>query len=911
MAHRACSLLLAVAMLAGVMLVPGKVSAAAVIEMTVANGGTQTASPGGSVVYDIVVQNSGDAGAIVSLAVVETPPGWTAKLSSFQANVLAGDFAAITLTVSVPGDAAADSVGKSIVVNGSYFSGGDQTTSVSTTTKVMQFYGVGLATEDGSKDCGQGETVIYAISVKNTGNGPEDIDLRLAEGPYRSWAALSMSSLQIGWNEQNDITVSVRVPDGQGSGLYVIAVKAEVRGHSGAVNGSGTVDLTTAVFYSVELTTLEPQKSVRAGDTVDFNVTVRNRGSGNDTFDMSLLEPNSNWLVGFDHDNFQLQKDKSRPVIITLGIDEKAPMQDYFMNVKAASDGDGTKAAVLSLKVTVLRTSALRLESGTLNRSGRPGRPLVYDFRLINDGNGGDTFKLDVPAGDASSWASLGNRTVTLPAGEEVELKSTIDVPNGTAAGNYCHTIKAWSADNVSVFATLTFRTTVEAVYGFMLAAGEPSRDGKPGDTLVYNISVENSANAPDTFDIHALDLPEGWQCDPGGDSISLPASSRSAITVRTTISGDYARSRVDSYSFTLRLTSRGNDSLRKVVTLTAFVEQVFGIELGPEMGVWRKTVDPYRDPSADFNLVVKNTGNGEDTVAFKAKRYPPGWFSGFFTFNPSALTVMPGNTTARMVRVSVAGDYLVDLDPGAYDFDIVAITKSREESSPVTLTIDVIKGEVKDLVPADVVVDRTTLTKGEVLKVTVNISNSGTSSLWLVVVTLYVNGNRVAERTITSAIESGKEGQTTLQWTTDTTGTYTLKITAKGMAEEPKELKLAQSITVVDKRNTWTVDTLPWLPWIVAIVVLILTQVEVWAIARRRAQRQGPGPVQRDAPTPMFDPGRPDAAAGTARSQGQLLPRIVHLKCPSCGFGQDISDPARPLDVKCVNCSTRIRLDR
>lgn len=894
MAHRACSLLLAMAMLAGIMPIPCKVSAVAVIEMTVANGSTQTASPGGSVIYDIVVSNSGDAGAIVSLAVVETPPGWTARLSSFQAEVLAGDFAAFNLTVNVPGDAAADSVGKSIVVNGSYFSGGDQTTSVSTTTKVMQFYGVGLASEEDSKDCGQGETVIYTISVKNTGNGPEDIDLRLAEGNWRSWAALSMSSVQIGWNEQNDIAVSVRVPDGQGAGSYIIAVKAEVRGHSGAVNGSRTVNLTTTIFYGVELTTLEPNRSVRAGDIVAFNVTVRNKGSGNDTFDMSMMGPNSDWLAGFDWNNFMLQKDKSRPVIVYINIDKKAGMQDYFLNVKAASRGDGTKTAVLTLKVTLMRTSALRLESGTVNQSGRPGRPLVYDFRLINDGNGADSFKLDVPAGDASSWASLGNRTVTLPAGEEVELKSTIDIPNGTAAGNYCHTIKAWSAVNVSVFATLTFRTTVEAAFGFMLAAGEPSRDGKPGDTLVYNISVENSANAPDTFDIYVLDLPEGWQCDPGGDSISLPANSKAVISVRTTISGDYERSRVDCYSFTLRLTSRGNDSLHKVVTLTAFVEQVFGIELGPEMGVRRKTMDPYHDSSADFNLVVKNTGNGEDTVAFKAKRYPPGWFSGFFTFSPSALTVIPGNTTARMVQVSVASDYLVDLDAGAYDFDIVAITKSREESPPVTLTIDVVKGEVKDLVPADFVVDRTTLNKGEVLKVTVTIRNSGTSSLWPVVVTLYANGLAVAMRTITSVIKVGEEDRTTLQWTPDTTGTYALKITAKGMAEEPKELKLAQSITVVDKRDTWTMDTLPWLPWIVVIVVLILTQVEVWAIVRRRAQRQSPGPVQRDA-----------------QAQGQLLPRIVHLKCPGCGFGQDISDPTRPLYVKCGNCATRIRLDR
>ncbi|MEM4729176.1 MAG: CARDB domain-containing protein [Thermoplasmata archaeon] len=875
----------------------------------------KTTGPGGRVTFNVTIKNTGNNQDTFSLSAL-TFTTWV-TFDNDNISIIPASLSTVMMTVNVP----AGQANQDYIITVEVKSRGNDTLKRSQDIKVTvsERFGVGLSSEDTSKDCGQGDSVVYTIRVKNTGNVLEDIDLKVVEGNYKEWAQLSVFSVQLRESEDREVAVTVRVPSGQAAGTYDVTIKAEVRGHT---DFSAQIVLSTSVFYGVELTTKEAKKKGKANEIVTFNVTVKNRGSGNDTFDLSILDPYSSWLVGFDYDLFELGKDKSRLVQVTIRIDKDALMQDYMISLKAMSDGDITKSAVLTLTITVERTPALKLESADTEETVRPGQSVAYTFRLTNDGNGQDTFKLKVQEGDYITWASVSKETTILAVDQYEELTLTVSVPGDAPAGLYNHTLKVWSADNENVFLTLTFRTKVDAVYNFQLSAEEPLLEGKPGEELVYTVKVENIGNAPDTYDIQVKDLPSGWGSTLSSSSVTLNSKSKLTLTFVVWITTNYEKARANSYYFSLRFISRGNDTVEKTLALTAVVQQVYGIELTLDPGSTEKTIDPYGDDQ-DFTIIVKNTGNGEDTVTFKVTRYPARWSSSYFTFSPTAITVQPGNTTTRQVSVRLSASS-IETDRGSYDFDVAAISKDGTQSLAVRVPVKVIKGAVRSLTPEDIKLSKSRLGKGELLTVTVTITNAGDADMRGVTVTLYANGNTVASKPITSTIKKDRSAQVVLEWTPESADEYTLKIAAKYGIDDPVELTLSQKIVVTEAGAGMDIGSIfPWLliGFLIAVIVVVAA-----VFSRRRAAPAPPAGLR----PPLTEPGEEGAEEEGGEEEGlgeeglgeeeekmeeepvpppEAPPKIMRIKCPKCNGTKEITDQTRPLEVTCDTCGARLRI--
>jgi len=878
---------------------------------------SKTVGPGGKATFNITVSNNGNIEDTYVLN-AQTFTTWV-DWNKNNVSILAASPDTIMMTVNVPAGQANGDYTVTVEVKPLGNDTKKKTTPV--IVKVSELFGVSLTSEDTDKEGGQGSSVVYTVKVKNTGNVNENLDLKIAEGKYKDWASLSVSTVQLGEKGESEITVTVRIPDDQAAGSYDVTVKAEVRGHT---EYNANLMLETVLQYGVQVTTKEPKQKGKANELVRFNVTVKNTGTGNDTYDLSLVDPNADWLVSFDFDNFELGKDKSRLVMVTLRIDKDANQQVYPLTLRAQSDGDSTKTAVITLSVDVERTSALKLESSDMDQKARPGMTVVYTFRLTNEGNGLDTYSLKIQDGDNSNWASSSKETTQVASNAFEELTVTVALPNDAPAGFYNHTIKVWVKEDEAITQSLTFRTQVESVYTFQITAEESSLEGEPSDSVQYLLKVENTGNSLDTYDLQVKDLPSMWTYGEALGTISVGPKSKATFPFTVYISGDYAKAKADSYSFTVRLTSKGNDTIERSIALTTVVKQVFGLELAAEQGITRDTIDPYGDDQ-DFTINVKNIGNGEDTVTFKIKQYPTGWSTSYFTFSPTALTVLPGNTTTKQMLVKVAASS-IDADPGNYDFTVVAMSKDGNEYSPIKLTLEVIKGSVAPLTQADITFSKTNVGKGDTVSVTVTIRNDGTADMRNVIVQLYANGNSVASKTITSTIKKNSEAQTTLEWTTDTVGSYKMKATAKYGTETAKELTLTQKVAVGESGGA--VDLGSYLPWIILVIVVIVL-VGVMAAMSRRAR---PAPVPMARP-PAAKPAAPPAAkkpmdeeeededdidtgappkppmppAGPVTTEGK--PKIARIKCPKCQTVKDVASPVRPIEVQCDSCGARLRL--
>jgi uncharacterized membrane protein len=235
----------------------------------------KTAGPGGTATFNVTINNIGNIQDyfILNALTFTTWVTWSINNDS----IAASSFDVVMMTVKVPvGQANQD-----YIIKVEIRSLGNDSKKVSQDIKltVSEEFGVSLSTEDEAKDAGQGSTIAYTITVKNTGNVLENIDIKVLEGNFKSWATLSASTAQLGEKGTMDFTVTVDVPADQAAGNYAITLRADVRDHT---EKTMQLVLTTSVFYGVELTTKEPKKSGKANDIITFNVTVKNKGSGND-----------------------------------------------------------------------------------------------------------------------------------------------------------------------------------------------------------------------------------------------------------------------------------------------------------------------------------------------------------------------------------------------------------------------------------------------------------------------------------------------------------------------------------------------------------------------------------------------------------------------------------------------------
>jgi ribosomal protein S27E len=214
-------------------------------------------------------------------------------------------------------------------------------------------------------------------------------------------------------------------------------------------------------------------------------------------------------------------------------------------------------------------------------------------------------------------------------------------------------------------------------------------------------------------------------------------------------------------------------------------------------------------------------------------------------------------------------------------------------------------------------------------VSVTVTIRNDGTADMRNIIVQLYANGNSVASKTITATIKKNSDAQTTLEWTTDTVGTYTMKVTAKYGTETAKELTLTQKVSVNEKGAALGIDPMYI---IIGILLVVVVAVVGWALSRKPAP--APAPMARPpaikpaapavAPKKPLDEDEDEEDDGIDRGAPSMAPappaapmttegkpKIARIKCPKCQTMKDVTSPVRPITVKCDNCGAMLRLTK
>lgn len=167
-------------------------------------------------------------------------------------------------------------------------------------------------------------------------------------------------------------------------------------------------------------------------------------------------------------------------------------------------------------------------------------------------------------------WVSVSPTSGNTDAGDSSAIDVTYDT-NGLMVGTtYTGTLCVSSNDPVTPLVTVPLTLTVEAPsYGVALSPAQ-ALSGDAGTTVVYTVTITNTGNTVDTFD---LTTAGAWAVTLSQATITLDSGEAGTFTVEVTIPGDVSDGDTDVTTVTATSQNDATATAESELTTTAIVE--------------------------------------------------------------------------------------------------------------------------------------------------------------------------------------------------------------------------------------------------------------------------------------------------------------------------------------------------
>jgi uncharacterized membrane protein len=329
--------------------------------------------------------------------------------------------------------------------------------------------------------------------------------------------------------------------------------------------------------------------------------------------------------------------------------------------VQVTNPPSANKAKLGDNMATYIEVQLIEAEYGLLLEPqqdalyGDPAEVVEYILTLTNSGNITDAFGITFEGND---WdVHLAEDEFTLKAGESATVNVQVNIPPDAMAGEFDSvTITATSAGDEDLSASSTLTTTSNAVYGLMLEPEEGDLYGDPDETVFYIMTLTNTGNILDTFDLVAG--MSDWDVHLPVNGFELGAGESVDVSVQITVAADALAGEFDSVSITA--TSIGDENVSASSTLTTTSNAVYGLRLEPEQSTLSG------DPGAMLSYILNLTNIGNLTDTFALVAVGNGWE---LNLSEGSVGLGAGESAEIRVDISIPPNVL------AGEFDLVSVT--------------------------------------------------------------------------------------------------------------------------------------------------------------------------------------------------------------------------------------------
>ncbi len=487
---------------------------------------TETSDVAEGVSYTLTVTNTGNTDDTINLA---TLGDVTTTLSNASVLLASGASSNVTLTIS--SDALATAGDYKVKVTATSQGDSTKTAEVTTTTTILPVYGVTLV---GVRDADV-EGVSYTLTVKNTGNTDDVIDLTTSDDAV----TLSQTSVPLASGTSADVALTISADALTAAGDFEVKVTVTSQGDS-TQTAEITLTITTAPVYGVML----QGKGELEGTTMDilagvsYTLTVTNTGNTDDTIVLgssaevgiegSVLGSfrESDDQVPMGQLELALAPGASTEVIFTAKGDFFTKSGEYEIKVTATSKGDSTKTAEITTKTTVAPVYGVMLQSkGELEGATMDILAGVsYTLTVTNTGNTDDTIVLGsfaevgIEGSVLGSFResidqelAMGQLELALAPGASAEVIFTAAGDFFTKLGEYEIKVTATSQGDSTKTAEIITKTTIAPVPWDVNADGTvnildlvqvANQFGESGEGLAGDVNKDGQVNVLDLVQV-------------------------------------------------------------------------------------------------------------------------------------------------------------------------------------------------------------------------------------------------------------------------------------------------------------------------------------------------------------------------------------------------------------------------
>ena len=667
----------------------------------VADAESKQIIPGGMIIYDLSVTNDGDETDSFILEFEDvSEEGWVSNLSQFEIDNLGpGESYSLVLTIFSPDDSEENdwSLTKVLISSTNREQFGDDL--VVNTSVRLPVRDVFLSTSEDSMGGNPGSTLTYTVSVTNTGTDPDDIILgfEICESCNAWVVSLSKYVVEdLDDGDSEEVLFFVEIPSSaRDTDEAIFIVTAESHDDSSATAELDITSTVNTVFDQYVTASAVP--IMYPGDNNQFNFSITNNGNSHESYKFSKGSGvPDDWkfedTLIFETQTLEPYGGNEMFVLpFEIPDDENPGYYNFTIYVKLSSSGLKVDTIDLSVKVEYYADFTIIIDPS--QSIGDPGFTHELPVTITNNANANEEIDFIVE-GLPSTWTycvlfsgnCLNSLNVAKGATSDFILQITTSENEAANTNGLFLSLVGTSSLNNKFEARQSFKIMTNPTYILSVTTPSDTKTGASGDTIPFQLVIENLGNDVDHVNLPFPHLPSGWIGTYTESSFSLqPLESKTVylnVNVPTNVFGG-------NNTITSKVSSDQSGETSTIV-FTVFVEEKadIDVELKTTAG------DVTAGTSGNFKILITNNGNTVETLALVMEGKRASWF----TLPKETIYLEPGSYEEIMVEVrppvtQAASDTSATLN--------VTLSSDSSKSVKLSLPFSVLKS---DLIKEEVV---------------------------------------------------------------------------------------------------------------------------------------------------------------------------------------------------------------
>ena len=489
---------------------------------------TQESDPGTTAEYTISVNNDGSDDITVTLSASQGPEctGYTSTVEQPQGAISAGDSVDVMLYVNLSAQPA-ESCDTTVQAAAQSISGpGNGEITVTTTAgegSGGSTYGVELSTDHPEEKTwnGNDEEIIWPVTVKNTGQFNESINLEAemigSSNCDTSGLQYDIDPQQVSLDAGDEEEVTFTVTGMEDEHLAFTSCFLITATITNAPPGQDEENNTDELELELEIPEIKDcsftSSSISVGaapfESTTARFTVQNEGNADFNIAISSSGSKSSWVQDIEPGSGELELGTNYVFDVLVQPDNSVNAgQTVSITIRASEQGGGVLCSS-SLDVTIGQFHDGEIEFIGNVAEIQPGSTGSAQIHITNTGNGPDSYSVSIEANEPAGWSSsfyAGDtggsiNSISVDQGQSVTVFLNISVPLDALADDaVVYTIELLR--NNELLDEDATSVPVAERHGIDIDVTITSQSGKDGATVSYPFTVTNDGNVADNYNL-------------------------------------------------------------------------------------------------------------------------------------------------------------------------------------------------------------------------------------------------------------------------------------------------------------------------------------------------------------------------------------------------------------------------